>query len=347
MEAAIAARAIVRTWPMRGTLHFVPGEDARWMLRLLSPRVVARSSGRHRQLGLAEADFTRARKVLERALRDGRPSLAAANVRRAPAWRRVTRGPAGHSHHRAPGPAAVDLPWAAAGTTADVRPAGRLGPPRARPAARGGPGHAGLALLRQPRPGHAARLRLVVRPADRRGPPGDGRRRIQARQGPARGGARTGGGAAPALGRIRGRVQGPHARAGRPGRRRSRPRNGDRPAPDRDRRTRRAGPGAGRSPRPPSASGSTGGGRRARPSGGRWTARRGAMPPSSARRRADRATIRVLFRGGGSRHDEPPYRRGRAVAGRRRSFESGAGAAEGGGHARLRSATSRSTTSSA
>ena len=25
----IAARAIVRTWPMRGTLHFVPAEDAR------------------------------------------------------------------------------------------------------------------------------------------------------------------------------------------------------------------------------------------------------------------------------------------------------------------------------
>ena len=34
VEAAIARRDIVRTWPMRGTLHFVPAEDARWMLAL-------------------------------------------------------------------------------------------------------------------------------------------------------------------------------------------------------------------------------------------------------------------------------------------------------------------------
>src|SRR5438105_3389003 len=40
IERAIADRAIVRTWPMRGTIHFVPAEDARWMLRLLTPRVV-------------------------------------------------------------------------------------------------------------------------------------------------------------------------------------------------------------------------------------------------------------------------------------------------------------------
>jgi len=29
IEDAIAARTVVRTWPMRGTLHFVPAEDAR------------------------------------------------------------------------------------------------------------------------------------------------------------------------------------------------------------------------------------------------------------------------------------------------------------------------------
>jgi hypothetical protein len=72
VEAAIAARAVVRTWPMRGTLHLVPAEDAAWMVALLAPRMVARSAGRYRQLGLEESDFRRARKALERALGGGR-----------------------------------------------------------------------------------------------------------------------------------------------------------------------------------------------------------------------------------------------------------------------------------
>jgi len=72
VEASIAAGAIVRTWPMRGTLHYVPAEDARWMLRLLAPRVVAGAAGRYRQLGLDAAAFARSRTVLTRALRGGR-----------------------------------------------------------------------------------------------------------------------------------------------------------------------------------------------------------------------------------------------------------------------------------
>jgi hypothetical protein len=71
VEAAIAAKAIVRTWPMRGTLHFVPPADVRWMLRLLTPRVIAGSAGRYRQLGLDDASFARAGRVLGRALRGG------------------------------------------------------------------------------------------------------------------------------------------------------------------------------------------------------------------------------------------------------------------------------------
>ena len=34
IEQAIFDGKIVRTWPMRGTLHFVPAEDAKWMLKL-------------------------------------------------------------------------------------------------------------------------------------------------------------------------------------------------------------------------------------------------------------------------------------------------------------------------
>ena len=72
VEAAIAARQIVRTWPMRGTLHFVPAEDTRWMLDLLASRVDAGAAGRYRTLGLDKAAFTRGSRLLLRALEGGR-----------------------------------------------------------------------------------------------------------------------------------------------------------------------------------------------------------------------------------------------------------------------------------
>ena len=72
IETAIAARQVVRTWPMRGTLHFVPAEDARWMLKLLAERVVAGSAGRYRTLELDGAAFARSARVLVRALEGGR-----------------------------------------------------------------------------------------------------------------------------------------------------------------------------------------------------------------------------------------------------------------------------------
>lgn len=81
VEKAIAARAIVRTWPMRGTLHFVPADDVRWMLRWLTPRVVARCAGRYRELGLDGASFTRSARIAHRALEGRaltRPELFAA-----------------------------------------------------------------------------------------------------------------------------------------------------------------------------------------------------------------------------------------------------------------------------
>ena len=53
---------------MRGTLHFVPAADARWMLELLAPRVVKGAAGRHRQLELDDEAFARSRTIVERAL---------------------------------------------------------------------------------------------------------------------------------------------------------------------------------------------------------------------------------------------------------------------------------------
>jgi winged helix DNA-binding protein len=72
VEAAIERREIVRTWPMRGTLHFVAAEDARWMTRLLTPRVIAGARSRYRQLELDDTVFTRSAGAAERALVGGR-----------------------------------------------------------------------------------------------------------------------------------------------------------------------------------------------------------------------------------------------------------------------------------
>lgn len=72
VEEAVARRAIVRTWPMRGTLHFVAAEDARWMTRLLTPRVIAGARSRFRQLELDDAVFARCARVAERTLVGGK-----------------------------------------------------------------------------------------------------------------------------------------------------------------------------------------------------------------------------------------------------------------------------------
>jgi len=72
VEQAIAERCIVRTWPMRGTLHFLAAEDVRWMSALMAPRVIASNKSRlQREFDLDDAVLARCRKVLVKALRDG------------------------------------------------------------------------------------------------------------------------------------------------------------------------------------------------------------------------------------------------------------------------------------
>ncbi|HEY8090670.1 MAG TPA: winged helix DNA-binding domain-containing protein [Polyangiaceae bacterium] len=71
VERALAEGTIVRTWPMRGTLHFVASADARWMVELLAPRRISGAASRFRQLGLDDATFTKARRVLEKRLATG------------------------------------------------------------------------------------------------------------------------------------------------------------------------------------------------------------------------------------------------------------------------------------
>ncbi len=69
VERAIVGRTIIRTWPMRGTLHFVPAIDARWMLELMTPRIMKGAAGRHRQLELDEPTFRRSRTLIAKALK--------------------------------------------------------------------------------------------------------------------------------------------------------------------------------------------------------------------------------------------------------------------------------------
>lgn len=72
VEQAIAERRIVRTWPMRGTLHFLAAEDVRWMSALMAPRVIASNKSRlQREFDLDDAVLARCRKTLVKALRDG------------------------------------------------------------------------------------------------------------------------------------------------------------------------------------------------------------------------------------------------------------------------------------
>ncbi len=71
VERAISAGEIIRTWAVRGTLHFVDPEDIRWLLALLAPRIIAKNARRYRQLELDEYTMARSNELLARALEDG------------------------------------------------------------------------------------------------------------------------------------------------------------------------------------------------------------------------------------------------------------------------------------
>jgi hypothetical protein len=71
VEKAIAERTIVRTWLMRGTLHFVAAEDIHWMLELVAARIIAGSATRHKSLGLDEGIFAHCKDIFVNALRGG------------------------------------------------------------------------------------------------------------------------------------------------------------------------------------------------------------------------------------------------------------------------------------
>lgn len=68
LAQALADRSVVRLWPMRGTLHLVAAEDARWLRTLLAPRAMRALVGRRAALGLDDDTVAQARRALQRHL---------------------------------------------------------------------------------------------------------------------------------------------------------------------------------------------------------------------------------------------------------------------------------------
>lgn len=77
VEAACDAGEIVRSWPLRGTLHLVAAEDLPWMLGLTAERAIASADARRAVLGITLAEVERAREIAIEAL-PGRTALTRA-----------------------------------------------------------------------------------------------------------------------------------------------------------------------------------------------------------------------------------------------------------------------------
>jgi hypothetical protein len=72
VEKAIADKTVVRTWPMRGTLHFVSPKDVRWMLKYLTPRVFSRMAGMLKKEGIDGKVLLKSKKRWIKALEGGK-----------------------------------------------------------------------------------------------------------------------------------------------------------------------------------------------------------------------------------------------------------------------------------
>ena len=69
IDDAFERAEVVRTWPMRGTIHIVPAADIRWMLELTAGRALDATLTRRKELGLDLDDAARACAVLDDELR--------------------------------------------------------------------------------------------------------------------------------------------------------------------------------------------------------------------------------------------------------------------------------------
>ena len=78
VHEALDSGSVVRSWPMRGTLHFVAAEDLAWMLSLTAERSLATAEKYLAQLGLEMSTIERAREIaIDSLTGGGRTSRAA------------------------------------------------------------------------------------------------------------------------------------------------------------------------------------------------------------------------------------------------------------------------------
>lgn len=56
VRRALDDGSVIRSWPMRGTLHLLAPEDLRWILNITTARMVQSTAGRHRQLEIIGRD---------------------------------------------------------------------------------------------------------------------------------------------------------------------------------------------------------------------------------------------------------------------------------------------------
>lgn len=68
VEESVARGEIVRTWLLRGTLHFAAAEDAGWIAALVGPALIKAAASRLRNFELDAATLARAGEILVRAL---------------------------------------------------------------------------------------------------------------------------------------------------------------------------------------------------------------------------------------------------------------------------------------
>jgi hypothetical protein len=71
VDKAIADKSIVRTWAMRGTLHFVPPADIRWMLKLAADRVFSMYASNFKRMELDEKTLRQSQEIIIKALEGG------------------------------------------------------------------------------------------------------------------------------------------------------------------------------------------------------------------------------------------------------------------------------------
>ncbi|MDN7245399.1 winged helix DNA-binding domain-containing protein [Planococcus shenhongbingii] len=72
VEQSLIEGKIIRTWPMRGTLHFIAPEDSKWLLSLTASRILASSKGRLKQLELDDKILQRSAEIFRASLSGGK-----------------------------------------------------------------------------------------------------------------------------------------------------------------------------------------------------------------------------------------------------------------------------------